>query len=668
MTATATLLPNVTYHWDTTDPDPTIAHSRMATDDGATTNAGMVADGGYIEVGMTAMPEALGIASYSLKGKYRSSAAAGHIRQYLKIAGTRYYGSNHTPYGSYGEFADTWSANPATDDAFTVGVLNSMRVGWVLTWDTGDEANIDCTYLPAEVAYEPLPAEVDAARDVASRRIWVRRRTSGRVIIRGGPRLLDFRPGDRVELAHLAGPHATGEGWEAQDYARRPLWVERVDWNPADMTVTLGCIDHRPKLCLMYDSGFGTVPGAARDGLMRLSPGAIWTMARSSSAEMLADTGQLVSVQSDVEALAARGQIIQGARTNYLLNSAWSLGVDTSWTSSGEGSNGSNITEDLTEGLWPIDVTTRSLKILGGTPAHAADLQHAAAAVTGRTGLHSVQVWHKDTGGALSVALQRSIDSKWYRASDSTWQASKTWNALTQRSDWARDVIRNINVGASSTSLTLYLGVPSASAVSGQHHRVAHAGLADGAYPCSPIQTTDATKTRALDTLEVENNSGARTLSASQFTLSFEVEPFWSSSELTAGATPTVCYAYHDASNFLWLYFDQTSAKWTAALRVAGTTYTAQAAATPAEGTRYTVTVRFVGSRGELGKTPYTLEVLVDGVVGSTTAVASGPMTEASTSALQIGHKAGASQFDGYIRQRFSSPQVLTDVEISRGI
>lgn len=640
------------------------SHWSLLDDDDGDANAVRFDSDGFVAMNYGNLPStAAVIRSIQIQAKAKAVAAYDTQvgKMFVKIYGTKYYSSPFplTTSGAYMTLGYTWELNPAIDDVWNPIFGNALVAGFDVSGFSANSAAV--SFLPAYVDYLPTPPGVDAARDVASRRVWLRRRADRKITLTGPPRLLDFKPGSRIELSHIAGLHATDPGWKDSIYERRPLWVESVRWNPTTMTVALTCVDHRPKLCMMFDSGYATVAGVGRDGLLRMSPGAIWTMTRSTAAEVQDATGRLVSVPIDVEALAARGQVIQGSRTNVLLNSGWGLGIDVNWSSLGEGSNGSDITEETNDGMWTTDLSARCLKIQAGNPIHVADLAHMADAVTGLRGNQCVAVYHKDSGGALSIAAQRSIDSKWYRASDQTWQASVTWNALTQRADWERDVVQ-MDLGLSATDLTLYLGIPTTGAA-GQYNLAAQAQIEAGPFATSPIFTLGSTVTRASDDLKISNDADKRILTASQFTLEIEAETFWEPADITGGAAGrTLCYLYHDADNNLTIRWHKTSFEWRATMLSDGVSTVAKASYSPTAGQRDTITVRFIGANGELGLAPFTLAIFVNGVMGATTAIAPGPMTEASTSYIQF---AG---FDGYIRQRFSSPQVLTDVEISRGI
>lgn len=169
---------------------------------------------------------------------------------------------------------------------------------------------------------------------------------------------------------------------------------------------------------------------------------------------------------------------------------------------------------------------------------------------------------------------------------------------------------------------------------------------------------------RAQDRGYWSNHSAGRTFCAARNSMRFEVTPDWNAAAVTT-LNLTVAYIYHDANNNAWLYFDGANARWVLALRVAGSTYLATKAHSPVAGTRYIIGARVTGSHGELGLTPFTASIFVDGVKG-TDVVAGAAMTEAASSTFDIGTKAGTDPFRGCIRRRISRQIVLTDIEMAR--
>lgn len=187
------------------------------------------------------------------------------------------------------------------------------------------------------------------------------------------------------------------------------------------------------------------------------------------------------------------------------------------------------------------------------------------------------------------------------------------------------------------------------------------------AYGDGGLYMLSASGGRAAPRYYVTNNSTARTLSAAQGSFQCEVN----FAAVSSVANQTVAYAYHDADNWWWLYWDPVTAtdRWVFEVRAAGTTYRAIKTATPSSSTWYQIGARWTGSNGENGDAPYTLSIFVDRVKG-TDAVAVAAMTEASSSNFDFGSKAaaGTDQLNGQIRKIHSYQDVLTDTEMMRAI
>jgi hypothetical protein len=184
------------------------------------------------------------------------------------------------------------------------------------------------------------------------------------------------------------------------------------------------------------------------------------------------------------------------------------------------------------------------------------------------------------------------------------------------------------------------------------------------AYAADGQEFLAAAGARAIDRGYWSNNTGARTWCAQQQSSRFEVTPDWNAAAVVA-INCTVAYVYHDANNYAWTYFDGPNARWVFEEKVAGVVYRAVKSASPVANTRYLISVRKTGSRGELGLTAYTASIFVDGVKG-TDVVPGAAMTEAGTSTFDIGTKAGTDPFKGKIRRRISRQIVLTDTEMAR--
>lgn len=170
---------------------------------------------------------------------------------------------------------------------------------------------------------------------------------------------------------------------------------------------------------------------------------------------------------------------------------------------------------------------------------------------------------------------------------------------------------------------------------------------------------------RAAPRYYVTNNSTARTLNAAQGSFQAEVKL----AAVSASDEQTVAACVHDASNWWWLYWDGINGRWVFEIRQAGSTYRAVKSASPSSGVAYQIGARWTGSNGELGLSPYTLDIFVDRVQG-TSAVAGGAMTQAASANFDFGTSLGAGfdQLNGEIRKIHSYQRVLTDVQMQRAI
>jgi len=170
---------------------------------------------------------------------------------------------------------------------------------------------------------------------------------------------------------------------------------------------------------------------------------------------------------------------------------------------------------------------------------------------------------------------------------------------------------------------------------------------------------------RAASRYYVTNNSGSRTLNAAQGSFQCEVNL----AAVSGAANQTVAYAYHDASNWWWVYWDGANARWVFEVRQAGSTYRAIKSTTPSTSTWYQIGARWTGSNAENGDAAYTLSIFFDRVKG-TDATAGGVMSEAASSNFDFGSKAaaGTDQLNGQIRKIHSYAYVLTDTEMQRTI
>src|SRR5260221_2912302 len=311
------------------------------------------------------------------------------------------------------------------------------------------------------------------------------------------------------------------------------------------------------------------------------------------------------------------GDLFESSSQNEIIQSAFKNGTFTGWTTSGTGSNGSAIAADSGDNLFATitDGSAQSVKFTAGNPVHAADMQVQGTATASQlaTSIMTGSFWRKDDSGQpLWFAIQRAFDNNWWRESDQTWQAAKTWNPMTGGSSIpTRYITKQINVGANATTLTPFFGLPTAGAVAGQVNHLYHVQIEKKNYATSAIVTEATVVPRSADMLTVSNNTSARSWPEDWGTFRCKSRPWWSTSALPAGAKMTLAYVQHDANNYDWLYYDQASASFKFERKAGGVTYTATKAVTLTAFTTYNVACRWTSTFAELGLPAFTLSLFV---------------------------------------------------------
>jgi hypothetical protein len=531
-----------------------------------------------------------------------------------------------------------------------------------------------CTSVWAELTYTVGGQAIESFREVVSRRLRLRRLASGLIQITvPSLEFADVELGQFFCLSHpdLPGPDLRGADIKA--WRRWPVMKLSSSIDDRVGTETMIVRDMREIHATYWNVGKAAKgPIVYADGVARLDAGNKRTWARASSAWVRAPADTLVTIGYDTDHIDKDGELYQSMSANEIVQSSFKNGatdVFTGHTTAGTGSNGSNIVEDTGELLFDSiadpTLTKRSVKFIGGTPIHAADLDltgTTTASIAANT-ICRASIWHKDdSAAALSYAIQRSFDGNWWRESDQTWQASKTWNPMTVATARARYKSKQLDVGANATILTLRVGIQT-TGVAGQINHLYHEQLEKKNYVTSVIVTESVIVTRAADKLTIGNPSNAPAWPPDRGTARFKVGTGWDASEVST-VNKTVAYVQHDASNYDWLYFDGPNARWVYERRAAGTIYRAVKAASPAAGTTYTLGCRWTSDLGEQGLPNRSLSVFVDGVKG--TDVTAAALVVQTNSDFEIGSKAGAENFDGNIWAQEVTQQALSDAQVAR--
>jgi hypothetical protein len=541
-------------------------------------------------------------------------------------------------------------------------------------------------YLNAKY-FNVVPTQNDKVRDVLSRRLWLLRRPNGIYEATVPLWMLDADILDRISIESRTGPDPSGQGWGGKKWQRRAFSIQRMDFNPGDMSVKLQLLDRRPLDISLWDNGMSNVSGLAsidagrENGVARIDMGNTRTYSRASKAWVVnpADETSCVEVVTSRPAIDFDGELFESAATNLLLRSSFVSGT-TGLTIGGTGSNGSSIATDSTDKFFNTETGATSLKFTAGNPTMAGNLyvQFPAATVTANQKV-VLSIDHKtDSGEALAYSLLRFSDGKVWDNDTATWVVAKD-NALstsTSRNPANRYVSKVIDVGASNTVLVLFVFL-TAAGTAGRVSHLYHVQLEANLLASSRIITDASTYTRADTTLSYASDTGSELINPNGVgTFYCEFIPNWNEADLL-GRTPSSkrvwgIYGLNGGTGSDWcgLFYDGYWGNFLFFYWVGGAGYYAYfdtSTVTPlVRGEPHTLACRWTSpSGGELGLAAGTLDVFVDGIKGVSGVRPA--LTYALPSTLDIGHMRSDAgyRFDGIIRNRRFYPYALTDEEIA---
>jgi len=321
--------------------DPT-THGTGVLADGNDSSYIYFASGGSAEwcVGeYTDVPSALSILQVQITSKQRrgvgSDPAETHkTRRVIRIGGVNYYSAYDTCAGGggYTDKADVWTTNPATGSPWTPAAVNAAQFGLEISSDavgappSGPEG---VRIIPA-VDYIPLPAQISPVRHLVSKELFDKMRAGQWVTLKGGLSLLRLSMFDVVDVEHLAGPHATGDGWESDTWERWPGSVRGRTIDPNTGTVELLLKGMRGRRALLWDLGYSDKSsGALEDGIAYFAKKASRSFSRASEATFTNAVGESETVAINVPAHDDYGlQILPAAGARSADEYSWSNNTD----------------------------------------------------------------------------------------------------------------------------------------------------------------------------------------------------------------------------------------------------------------------------------------------------------------------------------------------------
>lgn len=530
---------------------------------------------------------------------------------------------------------------------YFVGELGELWLNEGLPTDHEDQYQA----LQRQYSIERPPVYEDI-RDRLSRELLAWRSEYGDAEVRVPLHLsLGVAPGSRFSVWH---PYLPAPEDAASGPADHELWTGTVlrvgsQAGGSHRTLTLRGLRR-------YLRSFWYVPaGLTGDpylgvGIPRLFGGQTWTFERDSPAWVEGQDGTLLELPSNAEAWDRRGQILDGPAENVLTNSSAALGL-TDWTTA-------NVTLDSTVRLFDRSVTPQSWKL--GYSGGAATLSRVVAKGANRYWCLSFYYQNLAAAG-VDWSVVRSSDGKAWDDATAAWVAAPHVNFVADSEDWVRALPKRIDTGSTSAeNLTITIRNAAASDA-----WIGHVQFQASSWHGAVIHTRAVAVTRAADLITLSNDSGARVLNNAHGTVLFGFVPWWTSNKVVSGSTFTVFEVVYSGGNSWRCDYDGT----TGALRLVsiagGVTTTATVVTGVTEGVEVLGAVRWTGASGELGLSPYTLDVFADGVKG-TAAVSAALPTEAASSDLTIGSGNSAYLWGRLTRIAFL-PVCLTDDEIVGG-
>ena len=210
---------------------------------------------GYIAVNigdMTVTPAAINNVTITTSARYVASTGLldEEAAIFVKIGTTRYLAGweaiDVSAFPSGGNlYTASWTTNPDTGDPWTATDINALIIGLEVQ---NHENDIRLSYLELVVDFYGIQDTLNATRYIASLELFHSRKTHSIGTFVGTMDLLDVPLGGRVSLEHIAGPHATGEGWESKKWQREPFIVHSHTIDLNKMTVTTDLLHERPFL------------------------------------------------------------------------------------------------------------------------------------------------------------------------------------------------------------------------------------------------------------------------------------------------------------------------------------------------------------------------------------------------------------------------------------
>jgi hypothetical protein len=492
---------------------------------------------------------------------------------------------------------------------------------------------------------------------------------------------LDMSLGDQGHWSWVAGIRSDGSvGWGDKPWQRVPCFLAELSLDLEHLEVLTKWVVLEDLLTShwipYYFDEVGKTVGNIIDGIAVLTVSTTAAVTRA-SVKYVEDVGfsGLVKLAAGVASVDRRGLLMEVAADNSLIRTAFDSGL-AGWTTA---VNGGTIATDATDLLFDPATSPGSIRIAatGALVGNCVIFQANAGGNFAINQVINVAVYHRDlpsTAGRLAVFIQRAVDGFFWNGA--AWAAPGVPAVKFTHSAGVvvRDSVRNINVGANATGITVFIGIEQATVVAGQDHRVFHVQLEKGAYSTSPIVNTAAMVARAADALSrgQDGNQGFFVMPQTQGTIEMEVATEWGTGEFPAGRAYLFDLKFNGTNEWA-IYYDSADGKVHFVATSAGLSY--DAAVTPPAGGPFTtresfgwVIVRWTGAQNELDVTGPTLTIAVSNGDGTTSGLATASFTNYVTPATVAGQSIfegvkadSTSQLSGWLRNLRIMPDVKLD-------
>ena len=589
---------------------------------------------------------------------------------------TRYAGTDVDVAAADDGIADagerTWTYTLiAPTGGWTPAVVSQCEFGFMDVQDSPTAGVFSIDLFEVYVDYQGSGLRIENAREVASRAMLLGRRPVPTVDFDAGLALADVLPGQIISLSHEEGLSPAG-GWGPNAWERRPLMAlgSTVDPKMRTQIKALDVMQYQYLRSLWRTLRTREAVGADEQGVIKLDCGAQSEFLRDSAAfGQAAPDGVWKRAEKNVERIGLEGLRMEPERINAQPYSSFRNGYASGGFYVLSIGAGSAVDNDSTV-LWfdPAEGIRYSLRITAGTGATTVTGTATTATYYAANTKIVVSVYHLEDTSTQILALRIiRADGKFWRDSDSTWQAGSTDNPIA--SSLTREVWRSkiIDVGAAATSLQLVYVTNVAAP--GKKTWIFHGQHEAGESASSPIETVDATPvTRAGETLRLYTSNPPHVWPLERGVAWCDFIADWNSADLTSGNRELLSVA-HGGSDSSALRYSHAAGVVRFFLVVGGVTYSASLTMAVVRGTKYRAIARWCSALGEWGLAPYTISVWAGPVTGSvaaltkgTDAVASGASVPLATRSLYIGSAAAAVRpFWGLISNVGVTPLCLPD-------